>query len=248
MGKNIALPSTLIVSFDGPSASAFNLGGHKGTHPSPSRAHTFPSLSAFVSLSLSRASTWKRVYAYAPVKHAFVRDPRRATRTRSLREENRKKRWKKERQIKKKKKREKEGRKKSGARATTSARRELSGRSSSVTDEYIHVRRKGYTGIPRRFADRTGVDPEEGVEIKRERERESEAEKPFFKRELASAPRTSVFYTVEGMFSSFSRALPRPTLSFNSTTLLLASASLFPTDSKCLSSPLYIPLFLSIAL
>lgn len=38
---------------------------------------------------------------------------------------------------------------------------------------------------------------------------EGERERQFFKHELASPPRTSVFYTVEGMFSSFSRALHR---------------------------------------
>lgn len=42
---------------------------------------------------------------------------------------------------------------------------------------------------------------------KSERERERGRERQFFKHEFASPPRTSVFYTVEGMFSSFSRAL-----------------------------------------
>ena len=95
-GKNIALPSTLIVSFDGPSASAFNLGGHKGTHPSPSlvlaRALSL-SLSLFLSLLPSFSHTTLSSHSHflatrrgssACIRvctrkaHAFVRDPRHA--------------------------------------------------------------------------------------------------------------------------------------------------------------------------
>lgn len=97
-GKNIALPSTLIVSFDGPSASAFNLGGHKGTHPSPSHA---PALSLPLALpsALTLAFSFLDVEARVRVKYAFVRDPRHAARTRLLSVENskKKKRKKKER-------------------------------------------------------------------------------------------------------------------------------------------------------
>lgn len=155
MGKNIALPSTLIVSFDGPSASAFNLGGHKGTHPSPSRALAF-SLSPSLSFprSLTRSFSFRRrgsTYACAPVKHAFVRDPRHAAhaeREKYARIEKERGSWRgrERRGVRRedgKKKGAGEGRKESRARAERPERRELSRRSSSVADEWSRVRRKG---------------------------------------------------------------------------------------------------------